>query len=321
MLFIMAIEPHFYRELAKAELHLHLEGSIAPATLQELAPHVPPEEIDRRYRYADFSGFIESYVWVNSFLNTPDDYAFVARRLLESLAAENVCYAEINLSAGVILWKQMNLARVYETVAAEAARSPVEVRWILDAVRQWGPEKAMEVARFAAEKQEDGIVAFGIGGDESRGHCDWFSDVFAFAKAEGLKLAPHAGETCGPESVWSALRQGADRIGHGIRAAEDAELMRELRERDIPLEICISSNVATGATSSLEAHPVRKLYDAGVPIVLNTDDPPMFHTTLSREYEIAAVRFGFSRTELSGLAANSFRYAFVKQEPRPAPNR
>jgi adenosine deaminase len=153
------------------------------------------------------------------------------------------------------------------------------------------------------------VTGFGIGGDEVLGPCGWFRDVFAFARSSGLALMPHAGETAGPESVWAALQLGAGRIGHGIRAADDPDLMRELRDRDIPLEVCISSNVCTGAVSSLEAHPVRRLFDAGVPITLNTDDPALFRTSLGNEYRIAAETFGFSRAELLGIAQNAFRYS------------
>ncbi len=299
-----------YLALPKAELHLHLEGSLEPETLRDLDPELALEEIAKRYRYEDFRGFIESYKWVLGRLRRPEDYALAARRLLARLAQENVGYAEITLSAGVILARQQEVRPILEAVSYEAAQSPVEVRWVLDAVRQFGSGEAMRVAEVAAQNQELGVIAFSIGGDEALGPAEWFDEVFAFARNAGLHLTVHAGETVGPESVWGALRLGAERIGHGIRAIEDPALVTYLRDHRIPLEICISSNVATGAVASLKEHPVRALYEAGAPIVLGSDDPAMFHTTLSREYELAEREFGFTEDELRGLAENSFRYAF-----------
>jgi adenosine deaminase/aminodeoxyfutalosine deaminase len=299
-----------YHELLKAELHLHLEGSVTPDTMTELAPDVSAGEIRERFRFSSFAGFLECFKWVVEQLRSPEDYALVTRRLLEALARQNVSYAEVTLSAGVVLWKQQDFAPIYDAVQREAVRSPVEVQWNLDAVRHFGAKHAMQVAELAADRVGHGVVSFGIGGDEERGPAAWFGEVYAFARAHGLRLTAHAGETAGPESVWDALRLGAERIGHGIRAVEDAALVRHLAGHNIPLEICISSNVATGAVSSLGEHPVRRLYDAGVPIVLNTDDPGLFSTTLEREYEIAANEFGFSESELRQIAENGFRYAF-----------
>ena len=167
---------------------------------------------------------------------------------------------------------------------------------------------------MAAERVADGVVSFGIGGDEERGPAHWFTEAYRFARDKGLRLTAHAGETTGPESIWDALRLGAERIGHGIRSVEDPALMRHLRDRDVPLEICISSNVATGAVPSLGDHPIRRLYDAGVPIILNTDDPGLFGTTLDQEYDLAACTFGFSEQALRGIVENGFRYAF-KRDP------
>jgi aminodeoxyfutalosine deaminase len=290
--------------LPKAELHLHLEGSIEPETLLELGA------TESNYQYADFSGFLEAFKRVTSFLRSPADYALVTRRLLENLQRQNVQYAEITLSAGVLLWRKQDFGAIYEAVRQAAAGSGVEVYWILDAVRHFGPDPAMEVAQLAAERVDDGVVAFGIGGDEARGPADWFRGVFAFARSKGLRLTAHAGETCGPESVAKALDIGAERIGHGISSARDPALLRRLRDSGVPLEICISSNVATGAVASLADHPVRRIYDAGVPIVLNSDDPAMFGCTLTSEYELARDRFGFSEAELRELAESSFRYGF-----------
>jgi len=297
-------------DLPKAELHLHLEGSVEPETLRELDPALAAEEVRARYRYPNFAGFIESFKWVIQRLRGPADYALVARRLMERLARENVRYAEITISAGVMLWRGQEFAPVYEALREEAGRSPVEVRWILDAVRQMGPEHAMQVASLAAERVGQGVVAFGIGGDEALGPVGWFGEAFEFARNAGLHLTVHAGETVGPESVWGALRLGAERIGHGIRAVEDPALLEWLRDHSIPLEICISSNLATGAVEALERHPVRRIYEAGVPIVLGSDDPAMFSTTLEREYELAASEFGFTAEELLGVVENGFRFAF-----------
>ena len=300
----------FLLEMPKAELHLHLEGSIEPETLHELDPTTPVEEFRALYAYANFDGFLKAFGAIGKRLRSPEDYALITRRLLERLAAQNVRYAEIILAAGVVLWKGQEFAPIFDAVRAAGANSPVEVHWILDAVRQFGVEQAMQVAEWAAERVDDGVVAMGIGGSEERGPAEWFTEVFAFAKRAGLRLTAHAGEGTSAQSVWAALELGAERIGHGISAIEDPNLLRHLRDRDIPLEISITSNLVTGVVKCVEEHPVRRLFDAGVPIVLNTDDPAMFGCTLVGEYRLAARDFGFSEAELRRIAENGFRYAF-----------
>jgi adenosine deaminase/aminodeoxyfutalosine deaminase len=300
----------------RAELHVHLEGSVEPETLLELDPTLTREEIAAATSYSDFAGFLRSFVWVNQRLRKPEDYARVARHLFERLASEGVSYAEVTLSAGVVLWKQQAFAPVYDALMREAARSPIGVRWILDAIRQFGPETARPVFDLAAERVGDGVVAVGIGGDEERGPARWFAELYREARDRGLRLTCHAGETSGPASVWEALEIGAERIGHGIRAIEDPALLERLIEKNVPLEVCITSNVRTGAVASLEEHPVKKLFDARVPIILNTDDPALFGCTLASEYDLAAREFGFSEDEMAELARNSFRYAFCRDSPR-----
>ncbi len=300
----------FARAWPKTELHLHLEGSVEPETLHELDPATDISAFRALYQYADFDAFLKAFGAVSKLLRTPADYALVTRRLLERLAAQNVQYAEITLAAGVVLWKQQAFAPIFDAIADAAADSPVKVRWILDAVRQFGPEAAMTVAGWAAERRHRGVVAIGIGGSEARGPAEWFDDMFSYAREAGLRLTAHAGESMGPESIWAALKLGAEGIGHGIAGVLDERLLALLRDRDIPLEICLTSNVVTGVVARLEDHPIRRLYDAGVPIVLATDDPAMFRCTLTGEYKLAAERFGFSEGELKGIAENGFRYGF-----------
>ena len=293
--------------MQKAELHIHLEGSIEQETLIAIDPALSREEIESHLYGRTFDEFLRGYIWVINKLLTPEHYALATRHLLERLAAQDVTYAEITLSAGVVLWKKQDLAAVYDAIWKEAQRSRVRAFWILDAVRHFGAEPARPVAEFAVSRRDDGVIAFGIGGDEARGPAEWFRDLFAYARDAGLHLVCHAGETTGPESVWAALEIGAERIGHGIAAARDPALLEKLRESNVPLEVCMTSNVCTGVVPSLEEHPVRQIYDAGVPIILNTDDPAFFHTTLDREYDLARDVFGLPVDE---LARNSFRYAF-----------
>ena len=169
----------------------------------------------------------------------------------------------------------------------------------------------MRIAELAAERVDRGVVAFGIGGSEERGPAEWFHDAFNFARGAGLHLTAHAGESMGPESVWAALELGAERIGHGIAAVRDESLMRHLRDRNIPLEVCPTSNLVTGVVKRIDDHPLRRLYDAGVPIVLNSDDPAMFRCSLVDEYRLAQRAFGFTEAELREIAKNGFRYAFA----------
>lgn len=298
------------RSLRKAELHLHLEGSVTPVTLREIDSSRTLEEIHARYQYDDFMGFLMAYKWVNLHLLDPAHYALITRRLIEDLVRQGVVYAEIIVSVGVMLWRKQEFAPNFDAIATEADRSPIPIRFSFDAARQFGVESAQQVAELAVASQDRGVIGFGIGGDERNGSMLDFREVFAYAKRGGLHITPHAGEVVGPESVWHALECGAERIGHGIRSIEDPVLMKHLRDRQIPLEVSISSNVCTGAVASLAEHPVRKLFDAGVPIVLNTDDPPMFHTTLLREYELAQSAFGFTDNELRHTAEQSLHFAY-----------
>jgi aminodeoxyfutalosine deaminase len=309
--------------MARSELHLHLEGSIDPSTIQLLEPDLCLPEIELHFAFTDFPGFLQSFKWIAQRLRTPADYGLITTRLLERLEAEGIHYVELTLAAGVVLWKKQDLHAVFQSVRQACAGSPVEVHWNLDSIRQFGPELAMQVTEFAVNHRDDGVISIGIGGDEVGGPAHWFTDVYEYARGNGLRLTAHAGETAGPDSIWSALAIGAERIGHGIRAIDDPVLIAHLRDHRIPLEVCITSNVMTGAVPLLEHHPVRRLFDAGVPITLNTDDPGIFRTSLTREFDIARKHFGFTEAELESISRNAERYRFVGGAKRPedAPQR
>jgi aminodeoxyfutalosine deaminase len=302
-----SILPASIASLPKAELHLHLEGSIQPATVCALTTQhnilLTEDEVRRRYIYRDFAGFINAFKWVTSFLREPRDYALIARDLAEHLLTQGVVYAEVTLSVGVMR---------------------LRINWIFDAARQFGAEAAMDVVSAAQRCQSKAIVAFGIGGDEMSVAAKEFRPVYEQAANNGLHLLMHAGEVGGPEKIREAVELlSAERIGHGIAAAHDPALMDLLVDRRIPLEICPQSNIRTGALAkqlrlshaTLREHPLPKLWRHGIPIVLSTDDPAMFHTTLLAEYENTA-QMGLGETELARLVDMSFEHAFLPEDEK-----
>jgi adenosine deaminase len=311
--------------LPKAELHLHLEGSIQPATVCVLTERhgvsMTEMEVRQRYSYRDFSGFIEAFKWVTSFLRDPQDYALVARDLGEHLLTQNVVYAEVTLSIGVMLLRKQQSEANFEAVlrATEAFESRgLRFRWIFDAVRQLGPDAAMEVVESARGCNSREIVAFGMGGDELSISTKAFRPAYEKAAEIGLHRLVHSGEVGGPEKIREAIELlGAERIGHGLAAIHDPPLMDLLAERRIPLEVCPGSNLKTGALARqlrkegipIENHPLPKFLRHGIPVVLSTDDPAMFHTTLVTEYENAA-RMGLLEEELASVVEMGFQYAF-----------
>jgi aminodeoxyfutalosine deaminase len=312
--------------LPKAELHLHLEGSIRPETAVELAARhgeqVTAQEVEARYRYSNFTGFIDAFKWVTSYLRDPEDYALVTRNLLDELVRQNVVYAEITISAGVMLRRMQN-AEANFTAIREAAEGvlyrKIRTAWIFDATRQFGPEAAVEVARWAAKLHRSGVIAFGMGGDELAFPTVNFRPAFDLARSEGLRIVCHAGEIGGPDSVREAVDLlGAERVGHGIAVMHDAALAKSLAFGHVVLENCPSSNLATGALAkqtgkadaSLNDHPLKLLLEGGSHVTLSTDDPAMFHTDLLTEYSRAA-SLGLSPEQLVGLAEQSFNAAFL----------
>ena len=320
---VLSAPSPFLRSLPKAELHLHLEGAIEPATLLELRlrhnmPDADLASCEALYRYQDFQGFLMAFKAVTEHLNTPEDYELITYRLMERLQSENILHAEVFVSVGVCLWRSQDFTALFEGMERGRERGArdfgVSLLWIFDAVRHFGAELAQRVAELAVTFQNRNVIAFGIGGDESRGAPELFRDVYAFAANHGLHLTAHAGESTSPESIWGALNLGAERIGHGLTAGQDPELLEELAQRQIPVEICMTSNVLTGCCPRLEDHPVRQYFDHGLMLTLNTDDPAMFRTSLCREYAIAQKTFGFTEEQLRELARNSFEASFLDAE-------
>src|SRR5215470_6724881 len=296
----------FIRALPKAELHLHLEGSVTPQTLVELRQSHGRDstlaQAEALYQYKDFPGFLMAFKTLTEDLQTSEDYELITYRLMEQLKSENVLHAEVYVSVGVCLWRKQDFDALFEGLERGRERAEedfnVSLLWIFDAVRQLGAEPAQRVFELAARYRERNVVGVGIGGDEVKGPPELFRDQYAYAKDQGLRLTAHAGESAGPESIWGALNLGAERIGHGLTAGQDPELIEELAQRQIPIEICITSNLRTGCCASLAEHPVHSFFEHGLMITLNTDDPAMFNTSLAREYQLAQDAFGFTDEHL-----------------------
>jgi aminodeoxyfutalosine deaminase len=330
----------FIQTLPKAELHLHLEGSVDPATLVELSRRyntpLPTEnnrydvagsgdvltedDVRRLYSYKDFNGFLMAFKSVTERLRSPEDYELVTYRLMQKLRQQNIVHAEVYVSVGVIRWRGQPVEPIFEGM--ERGRElgqrdfGVSLLWIFDAVRHFGPQAAAEVFNLAARLRERNVVGIGIGGDEARGPAEGFRDLYKKAADNGLRLTAHAGETTGPESVWGALNIGAERIGHGLSAASDPELMEVMAQKQVPVEMCITSNLRTGACKEMQDHPVKKFFDEGLMVTLSTDDPAMFQTSLNKEFEIAQQEFSFSEDHLRELARNSIEASFLPVEKK-----
>ena len=319
--------PTWLRHLPKVELHLHLEGSTEPETLVALSQRHDAHPLtlaDARalYTYKDFLGFMDSYKAMSARLRTPEDYELVTYQMIRSLAVQGVVHAEVYISFGILYyWHKVEVEPFVEAIERARIRGEQEfgttIYWLIDAVRHFGADEAARVFRKAAElrAQYPSIIGIGIGGDEARGPAHLFKESYAEAKAAGLRLTAHAGESGGPidgpASIWAAINIGAERLGHVLAAQHDRELLAVLAEKQIPIEINVTSNVRTGCCTSFDAHPLRQYFDQGLMVTLNSDDPPMFGANLLDEYILAAERYGFTLEQLRELACNAVEASFL----------
>lgn len=321
----------FIRRLPKAELHLHLEGTITPATLVELSQRHDAQPItlaqaEALYQFTDFTGFIEAFKAVTRQLVQADDYQLAAWRMMLHLHEQGVVHAEVYISVGVIyLWRNHDpacfepifegLERARERAARELGLS---LYWIFDAVRHFTVPEAERVFHKAIAMRDKypSIIGIGLGGDERVCGSGPFRQLYAEAHAAGLRLTNHAGETTGPEAIWEALSIGSERLGHVLSAVQDPALIKELRARRIGMELNPTSNIRTGVCASFREHPLRRYFDAGLLVTLNSDDPAFFGSDVANEYLLAHTQQGFTHEELTRLAANSIEASFLPIEEK-----
>ncbi len=317
----------FIAGLPKAELHVHHVGSASPAVVAELAQrhagdtNVPadPELLKDYFTFTDFGHFIEVYLSVVDLLRTPEDIWTLTYDVAGDLAKQNVRYAELTLTPYTSVVRGIApeaYCEAVEDARAKATRDHgIELRWCFDIPGESGVPAADLTIDVALEQRPPGLVSFGLGGPEIGVPRPQFKPHFDRALAAGLHSVPHAGESTGPESIWDSIRfLGAERIGHGIAAAQDPELMAYLAEHDIPLEVCPTSNVCTRSVPSLEEHPLATLVGNGVQVSINSDDPPMFSTTLNHEYGVAADLLGLDEAGITDLARASVRQSFAPDD-------
>lgn len=316
----------FCRRIPKVELHVHLEGSIRPETVLKLAKKnalsLPADDVaglQEWYRFRDFPHFVDVYVAVSKCLRTADDLELVAREFLEGQAQQNVLHTEVTYTASTIEkyagipWPQQHAA-LLRAIRYGEAELGVSLGIIIDIVRGDPPKRALEVAHWATESE--GVVALGLAGEERFG-CAQYAPAFELARERGLPIVPHAGETMGPQSILDVLRHTRPlRIGHGVRCLENRALTAELFRRAIPLEVCPTSNVALGVFPDLESHPLPKLMDEGLVVTINSDDPPMFGTTLAEEFKRCADAFALDEHMLWSLSLNALNASILHDVQR-----
>ncbi|WP_343563079.1 adenosine deaminase [Kiloniella sp. b19] len=317
------------KSLPKVELHNHLEGTLTPELTRRLASRngytlsddlFTPED---SFRWSNFLEFLKAYDLASAAIRTPEDYRDVTYDYLKRCAAEGVIYVETMSSPDHAAASGMGYQDHLEGIVAgiEEAEKDFGItgRIIITCVRHLGPEKALNVARMATASSHPMVVGFGMGGDENAHSPADFAPAYNLAAEAGLKCNVHAGEVAGPQSVWNAINDlPVQRIGHGVHSIEDPALMDALKERGIALEVCPGSNIALSVYPDFKAHPLRRLYDHGIRLSLNSDDPPFFHTTAGQEYETAARDFGFSRQELLQVTRMALEDSFADETTKQA---
>ena len=310
--------------IAKVELHVHLEGTAPPELIGRLAQRnglrVPSGLLaeDGRFTYVDFLDFLNAYDRAASVIRTGEDYRDITYEYLSACAREGAIYVELTASpdhaALVGLTDEEHLDGIARGIDDARADHGIEGRILISAVRNFGVDKALRVARYAAERPHPYVVGFSMAGDEQNFPAQLFAEPYEIAASAGLGCTMHAGEWGGPASVRAALELPITRISHGVRAIEDPELVAELAERRVVLECCPTSNVVLGVFPSYEEHPLKALSDAGVRITLGSDDPPYFGATIGGEYAIAAEKFGFDEERLKAITATAIDAAFCDEQ-------
>jgi adenosine deaminase len=318
------------KALPKAELHIHLEGSIQPKTLLLLARQnnidlgcIDEDTLREKYSYRDFAHFINLYGILTAALRKPEDFMLITKELGLEAAQQGIYYVEVTFSAAIhhrrkgLPFDEM-MDAIDEGAAVVRQQVGVEMRFILDHVRGYPLHYCQRTAEWCVQGRDRGVVALGLGGYEPNWPASLYAEAIQWVQSQGLPFVPHAGEAVGPEGIWDALKFNPPRIGHGYRAFEDPVLVDTLREREITLEICPTSNICTGCVAHWEDHPLRQLWDANVLVTINSDDPPMFNTNLLNEYRIAITKFGFTPKELARLSLNAVLSSLLPPEKRMA---
>lgn len=314
----------FIAGLPKVELHVHHVGSASPRIVAELAARhegrtrVPadPDAIVDYFEFRDFAHFVEIYLSVVDLIRDEEDVRLLTFEVARELARQQVRYAELTVTPYSHVYRGIPAPAFCEAIE-DARRSAetelgVTLRWCFDIPGEAGLPAAEQTLRIALDERPDGLLSFGLGGPEVGVPRPQFKPYFDQARAAGLRSVPHAGETTGPGTIWDAIRElGAERIGHGISAVRDPELLGYLAQRQIPMEVCPTSNIRTRAVGALEEHPLPQLVAAGLLVTVNSDDPPMFGTTLNDEYAVAARLLDLDPAGLAGLARNAVNASFL----------
>ena len=320
---------NFITKMPKVELHVHLEGSVRPDTLIELAKRhqvaLPADDVEglrKWYTFRDFDHFIEIYMTISSCLRTAEDIELIAREFLIGQAEQNIVYSEITFTPFNQYYNnQLGFHEQMDAVNRARAWGEKElgVRMgiIMDIPRLARPESGMMIADWAIERYGDGLIALGLGGPEIDNPPEKFQVAFDRVRAVGLPCILHAGETVGPPSIWSAIRVAeTKRIGHGVRAIEDPQLVEYLRKTQIPLEVCPTSNICLKVYPSLEEHCLPDLMSQGLYVTISSDDPPMFNTTLTNEYLVCQKTFGWDINTIEHLVLNAVDVTLLREKER-----
>ena len=316
------------KEMPKTELHIHLEGAIPLETLHQLMQRqgksdstITIEDLKRRFTYEDFSDFIDVWIWKNTFIREEKDFEEIAYKILRQLSEQNVKYVEAFYSPGDYRKQDLSVEGITECLIAgkERAQQDFGIRseLIIDVIRDHGPKVGIKRIDEVTPYLGKGVIGIGLGGSEKEYPADPYEFVYKEAKRRGFRLTAHAGEAAGASSIWAVIKKlRAERIGHGVRLKEDPRLLEFLQQSQIPLEMCIQSNLSTKVVESLRNHPIKEYFEKGLMVTVNSDDPTMFNTSITQEYDLMVKKLGFTIADIKQLTLNGINSSFLTDEEK-----